>query len=180
MSTPKHKLIAFAGPKGAGKSTAAGAFPDATRVSFASPIRQMLLALGVPEQNLIDPSLKEAPMREFGNRSARYLMQTLGKEWGRDLVSDNLWELVAVRFIKKALLVSDVVVDDCRFDNEADAIHALGGVVIEVMRDGCRPSQAHESERGLSPSKVDRAILNARDREFLYSYARDAVKEVLP
>lgn len=180
MSTTKHKLIAFAGPKGAGKSTAAGAFPDAARVSFATPMRQMLLALGVPEKNLTDPSLKEVPMKEFGGRSARYLMQTLGTEWGRSMVSDSLWTMAAIRSIKKQIVLTDVVVDDCRYDNEADAIHALGGVVIEVMRDGCRPSQAHASERGLSPSKVDRVILNARDREFLYQYARDSVKEVLP
>ena len=66
MSATKHRLIAFTGPKEAGKSTAAEAFPDAARISFAEPIRRMLLALGVPEQNLRVSHLKEVGLPQFG------------------------------------------------------------------------------------------------------------------
>ena len=77
-------LIAFCGPKFAGKTTAAKALPPGYMpYAFANPIRAMLRVLGVPEANLTDPALKEVPMPQFGGKSAREMMQFLGTEWGR-------------------------------------------------------------------------------------------------
>ena len=175
MSATRHRLIAFTGPMGAGKSTAADAFPDAIHVSFAEPIRRMLIALGVPEQNLRDPSLKNAALPQFGGTSARYMMQSLGTEWGRKLIGDTLWIDTASRLIEQHLKTHDVVIDDCRFDNEADAVHALGGVLIDVMRLGYGASASHASEHGIAAAKLDYCILNSRTPEFLHNWVKSCV-----
>lgn len=177
MSTTKHRLIAFTGAMGAGKSTAADAYPEAARVSFAEPIRRMLIALGVSEQNLRNPNLKNAELPQFGGLSARYLMQTLGTEWGRKLICDTIWIDAASRIIVERLKTADVVIDDCRFDNEADAVHALGGVVIDVMRPGCGASASHQSEYGVSIHKIDYCVLNQRTPQFLHEWVMGRVDE---
>ena len=180
MSATKHKLIAFTGPMGAGKSTAAEAFPDAVRISFAEPIRRMLLALGVPEQNLRNPSLKGAALPQFGGATARYMMQTLGTEWGRKMIGDTIWIDAASRQIAQQLKTTDVVVDDCRFDNEADAVHALGGIVIEIMRPGCSSGMSHASEAGITTAKIDYCVLNARTPEWLHAWVKNVVNNHQP
>jgi hypothetical protein len=50
-------------------------------------------------------------------------------DWGRGFDPDlwaDLW--------REELIFSRIIVDDCRFENDAHAIRALGGVVIEIRR----------------------------------------------
>jgi len=64
------KLVALSGLAGSGKSTAASSLVAANwaRISFATPIRQMLLALGVTPEEL---SAKTAPIDWLGGKTAR-------------------------------------------------------------------------------------------------------------
>lgn len=89
--------------------------------------------------------------------SPRVMLQTLGTEWGRESVSDNIWIDYLLRVAKVLLhengdikcwyydpfvgLVScedshirGVVVSDVRFVNEFDAIRSEGGSIIRVLR----------------------------------------------
>ena len=91
------KIIALTGPKQVGKTTVANAianyldpFIHSQVVSFATPMRAMLLAMGIDESNLNNPSLKETPIEGI-NKSARQLLQTLGTDWGRNMINDNIW-----------------------------------------------------------------------------------------
>ena len=177
----KLDLIAFSGPKGSGKSTAAEAlrytpfWTRYVRVSFAERIRKMLLALGVPRDNLVDPELKEIPLPEFGGWSARYLMQTLGTEWGRECVSHNIWLDVVAREIRIARAAGmPIIIDDARFDNELACVHDLGGVVIEIQRPGCVRG-GHQSELGLDPALVDYAVKNDSTPENFAAAIRNLV-----
>jgi len=52
-----------------------------------------------------------------------------------------------------------VVLDDCRFDNEAAMIHGLGGVVIRIERPGCT-RMGHLSENAISPDSFDTVLYN--------------------
>lgn len=161
-------IIAFTGMATAGKTTAANAVLPANwlgRFSFANPLRQMLKVIGVPDANLYDQAHKNDPLPQFGGKSARELLQTLGTQWGRDMVSPDIWAHAGEVAMTNMLAAGvEVLIDDARFDNEAVAIRKLGGVVIEVVRPGLTRG-GHASERGINPKLIDHVIRNDGDPE---------------
>ena len=162
------KIIAFIGVAGAGKTTAANHVvkigPKLTpkvemrRYNFATPIKQMITALlmscGVEQkiarQMTIDPTLKGIPVPEVGGFTPRTLMQTLGTEWGREVMHEDFWITLALHKINTAIKKGyGVVYDDLRFDNEANMVRALGGAVVGVRGRKAEldlTSAAHASE----------------------------------
>lgn len=127
------RLVALCGRAGSGKSTAAEYLTSAhgfTLVKFASPLKDMLRAIGLTERH-IEGDLKESPCDLLQGKTPRLAMQTLGTEWGRNLIGAHLW-VSAWRSRVESLLTQgeNVVVDDCRFLNEAAVVRALGGVVV--------------------------------------------------
>lgn len=66
---------------------------------------------------------------------------------------------------------SNIVISDCRFDNEAEAIKAYGGLVIKVdsSRAGLPEPDAHASEVDISPNLIDGTLHNETTLEDLYS-----------
>lgn len=110
----------------------------------------------------LNGSLKETPCALLGGKTPRYAMQTLGTEWGRNLIHPDLWVFIWTRYRRsemRAFPRDRVVADDVRFPNEVDAIHELGGEVWRVHRPGCQ-SDGHESESYVKGLKVDREIMN--------------------
>ncbi len=72
-------------------------------------------------------------------------MQTLGTEWGRNLIGDNFWVELAM---SKALSSQRAVITDVRFPNEVEAVQNHGGVVVGISADWIVPVEGeHESER---------------------------------
>lgn len=171
-------LIGLCGPAGCGKTTVAERLRDHRGykiVSFADPLYDAVsLITGVPVGKLKDRATKEAELPGFG-RSPRFLLQTLGTDWGRDMVSENIWVQAAMTRIRPD---EDVVIPDVRFDNEAEAIVDRGGKVFYVVRPGWRclePAQAaHASERGVgmgniagfidNSGTIDQAVSNLLER----------------
>lgn len=159
------KIIALNGPKGVGKTTVAralekhlAAYGETAILSYASPIKKMAQALGVLECYLVDPEYKEKPIPGLGVTS-RVLMQTLGTEWGRQMISENIWLWAMDRAIEQEAYdyfnnLKDenvfIIIDDCRFDNEADHVWKRGGIVVNLEREGVGYTGEHSSERKLS------------------------------
>jgi hypothetical protein len=168
------RVVALTGLAGSGKSTLADYLIERhgyIRVKFAGPLKDMVRALGLSEDH-IEGSLKEVPTPLLQGRTPRYAMQTLGTEWGRAISPDlwtGLWQRTANDVLDNG---GRVVVDDCRFDNEADVVRAVGGVVIQLRgRGGIAGS--HASEAGVDADVVLRnegtiADLQARADEVLF------------
>ena len=157
-----RRIIGFTGPAGAGKDLAASMVPGACRIAFADPIYQGLSAmLGIPEGVLRNRTEKENPIVGIG-ASPRQLLQTLGTEWGRQMVREDIWLRVAFwRWEQLAAGgVSLIVVPDVRFSNEARLIRENGGEVWMIHRPGVEPVAAHSSEAGLPLKLIDRLIVN--------------------
>lgn len=142
-------IIALTGYAGSGKSTAAKHLVERhgfTLVKFAGPLKQMMRCLGVGERE-IEGDLKEVPCAVLGGKTPRHAMQTLGTEWGRNLIHSNLWVNVAMASAEAVLDQGGrVVIDDCRFPNEAVAVEEHGGFVVRIERPSVEPVNAHESE----------------------------------
>jgi hypothetical protein len=159
----KRKLIALAGPAYCGKDTVAGIlrreFPVCS-LAFADPIRTMLRdAFGLTNEHFFG-KLKEVPLDWLG-KSPRQLMQTLGTEWGRGLIHEDLWLIMAERKVSEIHSSGfHAVITDCRFENEAARVRALGGVVWHIKRGESRPVNAHVSEMGIQFQPGDKEIDN--------------------
>lgn len=154
------RVIGLAGYAGSGKNAAA----DATGghvIGFADPLYAALaVMLGVPEEQLRARATKELPMA--CGKSPRDLLRTLGTEWGRQLVREDLWVWRARQRIEAAGRqgIALVVVADVRFPNEAAYIRdELGGEIWWVDRPGVEPG-GHVSDQSIRPMDCDRVIVN--------------------
>lgn len=156
-------IIGITGPAGAGKDTAAQALIDVRgyqRMSFADPIKAMLAAgLGLTEHQLYDPAGKETPIDWLGYISPRRLTQTLGTEWGRQLVHPDLWVRAMARMIA-ASPAQRIVIPDVRFENEAHAIRQMGGKIIRIEGRHNPAVPGHISESGIEPNPADWPLRN--------------------
>lgn len=132
-------LIALYGPQQVGKSTAAESLSKNhgyVRVSFADPLYRMLAGLLDIPFSSIKKLPKEVPMPELQGKTIRYALQTLGTEWGRNMIGGRLWVSTASRTIMNHLKDGQlVVVDDCRFLNEYYMLRDLGASFVELRRD---------------------------------------------
>lgn len=133
-------LLGLCGAAGAGKSTVAAYLEHEyafAQVALADPIVDMIGALfgaaGVDGAWMVERALKEQPTTL--GVSYRRLAQTLGTDWGRQIVAPDLWLRVAAqRLASPALQAENVVVSDIRFPNEAQWLQARGGVLVRVLR----------------------------------------------
>jgi hypothetical protein len=128
-------------------------------MSFAAPIKAMcreILPLGADL-----PENKENPAYGLLGVSPRRIWQTLGTEWGRDLIHPDLWVEIVRRQINTTT-AKTIIFDDCRFPNEAEMIHELGGKVIHIDNPCGDPLDEHVSEKQLPEELIDVYINNAR------------------
>ena len=140
--------------------------------SFADPIRAMLVPLGIDMSDPYWQANKEAIIPALG-ASPRRLMQTLGTEWGRQLINPDFWLILA-----KQVLINygpGMVVADVRFENEAEWVRSQGGRVIHIERPSAVAVEAHASEAGIKfkGEEGDFKIINGGSLEDLQQTIRE-------
>ena len=156
-------IVGLSGLIGSGKTTAAKHLIEHhgfVRLRFAGPLKAMMAALGLTEAET-DGDLKHEPCDLLCGKTPRYAMQTIGTEWGRELIGPDLWIRAWLASVDELPPNSRIVADDVRFPNEAEAIFGLGGKLIRITRRelGTAPPQnAHISELHQLPA--DTEILN--------------------
>lgn len=162
-------VVALTGSAGVGKSTIAEYLVGRygfQRIRFSDPLKQMLSALLLkqgctPEyaRRCIEGDLKTRAVPELGGRTPRHALQTLGTDWGRTLIGADFWLGCWRNAVEPVLRRGPVVADDCRFENEHDAVKAMGGLVWRVAREGCRPD-SHVSQTEHLGFDVDFNLVN--------------------
>lgn len=170
------RVVALTGAAGSGKSTAAEYLirrHSYERVKFAGPLKDMCRAIGMTESQ-IEGESKEEPAAMLSGKTPRHAMQTLGTEWGRKCMGEDFWANLWLSRVK-AILAFDgrVVVDDCRFPNEAAAVRSLGGVIIKLDGRG-GIAGAHASEAGCGT--YDAVVVNDGGMVDLYAGVDEAVR----
>lgn len=146
-------LVGLLGRKGSGKDTAAEVLLSKgyQNVKFAGALKEMLRSLlayqGAPAadiEQMIEGSLKELATDYLAGQTPRLAMQTLGTEWGRDLIGTDFWVGTALARASG----QNTVITDVRFPNEVEAVLTAGGVVIGISAEWIKPTDGeHESER---------------------------------
>ena len=172
-------LIAIYSPvMGCGKSTAAQFLSfayDFVPVGFAQPIKAMTRALlqsaGVEQEEVnayLAGHLKEKPV-PFAPVTCRMIMQTLGTEWGRQTIHEEIWVETLIERVDALLAGGDsVVIDDMRFPNEYEALAEYGATFVRIDRPSALNREPHESEGGLEGWRFHHEITNDGSVEDLY------------
>lgn len=152
--------VGLVGPAGAGKTTAAQCLTKRgfARERFAGPLKDMMRAVGLTDEQ-VEGDLKEEPCELLCGKSPRVAMQTLGTEWGRETIGQDIWVRLWLHRVRHMGLV---VADDVRFPNEVAAIrnYADKSVIIRIERPDVTGTQHsnHVSETHELP--FDALVLN--------------------
>ena len=132
--------LCLCGVAGAGKSSVARVLErdyGYKVLKFADPMKDMLRVLGLGDREL-EGAGKELPCDLLGGQTPRWAMQSLGTEWGRNLMGELFWVNVWRRRVEG--IVADrpdakIVVDDCRFPNELEAARSLKFSAVRLRRE---------------------------------------------
>lgn len=180
-------IVGLTGAAGVGKSAVAkqlAANYGFTRMAFAEPLKAAVRAIlqgwgynAAACEWWIDGPGKERPCPALTYETPRKAMQLLGTEWGREGLGGELWVNHLLNRIEKSAS-NRIVVDDCRFDNEAEAIiQVLNGSVWQVVAaPGHRTTRnppPHRSENGISRDLIDRFVVN----NFTYDGVAERVRQ---
>lgn len=189
-------IVGLSGFAGSGKDAAAEALTSMgwRRDAFADRLREILFALNPivhVELEMRGNSVNAVAYRvaelvdEHGWDSVkrtypevRSLLQRLGTDAGRKVLGDSIWvDLVLLEYDG----TEPLVITDCRFRNEADAIRNLGGLVIRINRPGVGPNTApdgsvHVSDVALDGYEFDHVINNNGTLEQLHLAMRMLVQ----
>lgn len=176
-------LIGLTGRAQAGKDSVADYLEQAHgvyRTAFADAIKNALYAaLGED----MDEGDKEAPIAWIG-KSRRELMQTLGTEWGRQLIGEDIWIRALERNFTQwedaiAHCAGYLMITDVRFENEARWVRAHGGTIWLIRRPAAPLARAHSSEAGIPEELVSRVIDNDGTLPALHAKVNAAFHELL-
>lgn len=133
-------------------------------ISFAEPIKRMavefFMSLGYSKEKSLSLAWvdKSVVLPEI-NLSVRHVLQTIGTQWGREWISENVWNNC---FLAKVNQFSKVVVDDVRFENEVNLIKSIGGKIWLIDRPSVyQEISAHVSDNALANwNNFDHHIIN--------------------
>lgn len=139
--------------------------------NFSRPIYSMLIDCFLDDDEVppFDPVTgdwdKEQIIEPYGV-NLRHMLQTLGTDWGRNLINKDVWVFKAQQWLDKVLsspLANKrmlIIFSDVRFSNEVNFIKRNGGYLVEVRRDtGLQDNHASENEE-IDESLVDYVIHN--------------------
>lgn len=154
MTQSSRDLIGLTGRKGSGKDTMAEALVERgyANLKFAGGLKAMIATLlhyqGADAETIdrmIEGDLKEVPSDLLQGQTPRWAMQSLGTEWGRNCMGENLWVDATMN---RADTFEKVVITDVRFPNECAALQKRGGLTIRItpVGEGRNQPDMHPSE----------------------------------
>lgn len=153
-----------------GKSTVALEFTEAlfgVKMAFAEPFYNAVIDVAAPFIGSRDETLawlqdsrkdkQPVPMLDV---TLRWMLQTIGTQWGRELIHPEVWTMLAEKKAQAALRSYSVIFDDMRFPNEFDMIKRNGGKCIRIIRPGPARGDTAIAEGLLDNHEFDFTIYN--------------------
>jgi len=184
------KILGLAGYARSGKDTAGNALEVIgwKRIAFADVLREFAYTLNPLIMSewgkvtqlrwIIDEYGWDGYKRTQWAENVRDLLQRLGTECGRELISQNVWVDATFNRMDSAF---NYVITDVRFPNEASAILARGGSLLRIVRPGVGPANGHKSETALDDWGLDTivTIVNGGTQEQFEERVREYVTRFL-
>ena len=183
------RLLGLSGYARSGKDAAAEAlkYYGVERRAFADKLREFLYRLNpvveTGHERLYDFDKRHIRLTEVIDEHGwdgykqthwgdeiRQLLQRLGTECGRQVISDDIWVNLALKGMEST---KDYVITDVRFPNEAQAIVDFGGEIWRIRRPGVTAVNAHPSETSLDYWAFDKYIDNKGTLEEFQTKIRD-------
>jgi hypothetical protein len=167
-------ILGVTGFIGSGKDTIADylcTFHGFKRISFAGSLKDAVASVFNWDRELLEGTTKSS--REFRNQidswwaerlqiphlTPRWVLQHWGTEVFRNCFHPDIWVASVEHKLKSAK--DNIVITDCRFRNEIEAIKNAGGVTIRI-------------ERGIRPEWYDDAVaLNKGPSQIGWALAKD-------
>lgn len=171
----KNFIVGLYSPyPGAGKTTVANALAHSefVPVKFAGCLKIMLRSClqyqGLHHeevQRMVEGDLKEVPSPYLCGRTPRHAMQTLGTEWGRDLIGEGMWLGTTQKRIdlySSPDHQTPIVIDDLRFPNELKFLKSQSHytLFVKILRKGFVIPTGHASEGSLNDATFDLVLEN--------------------
>lgn len=113
----------------------------------------------------------------------RKMLQTLGTEWGRNMIHPDIWVNSMMSLYEQSRVngsngnYPDWLMPDVRFPNEAKAIKDRGGILIKVIRPGV-DTGSHISEVAVDKIQADHTIINDSTLVVLENKTQSLIKEL--
>lgn len=193
------KLIGIVGLIGSGKSTVANNLKNNfayKEYAFAAKLKSVVCTIFGWSPKMVAGITEES--REWRMKvdewwaerlgiphfTPRWALQNIGTDLFRQHFHDEIW----IASLEKSLdnITDKVIISDCRFPNEIDMIHRLGGIVIRVSRDdpdwiitGDIPADIHESEVSWMGGDIDYIIDNNGSLDQLKTNIRKMFEHLL-
>lgn len=194
----KPLIIGLVGKGGAGKTETAKYLTQHYKfqeVVFAEPVKRVTSIIFGFDYDMLLGDTPEKRKRRTTEKDLIWgltpveAMQRIGTEIFRENFDRDTWIKIAQRQIQQAISNGvNVVISDCRFENEMEFIRSMGGELWVLFQnvDDIDPQkteelqQTHISEKSFQNSvkDVDRKIHNPRDGlDNLYTKIDDILKE---
>lgn len=133
-------IIGILGLKGSGKDTIGNYLIENynfKKLAYADSLKDAICCIFGWDREMMEGSTTESRLwREeidpYWGVSPRQMMQKIGTDLFRKHFSDDVW--IKSLKLKLQKIKTNVVITDCRFDNEINLIKELGGKVIMVER----------------------------------------------
>ncbi|OFV49736.1 hypothetical protein [Oligella sp. HMSC09E12] len=159
-------LLGFSGKAGSGKDTAESFLRQFkyVKTAFADPLKEScIFKFNLSHNDVYTQEGKKRFVPEWG-LTVREILQKEGTECTKSFWGEDFWckRWVSTYNELKEQGFENISVTDVRFDAEAEAILALGGKIIEIVREGVNDKDTHSSEQGLSRHLISHTIPNNR------------------
>ena len=150
----KKIIIGMIGKAGSGKDTVADYIVkkyEYKKTSFATPLKIIVSLISGWSYDFVDGKedrqSRETLKHYKYDMTCREMMQYIGTDLFRKQFNENIWVNTARNYINNHS--ENIIVTDCRFENEINLIKEMGGKIIIIKRDNINNVNKHESEKKL-------------------------------